>query len=276
MQREIGVAQRLRPNRVDVFGQYHHRVDRKRVACLDDAHRLAQGADILRQKAASPVQEIDGEEPASPRSESATIIRYADDDKLSLTDATRPAALTRVVTSRTMSWERRNALRLCALRACAPFRCALSRGSMVFERLRLNWKIRRLRRQKDENIGVTIRAIYEVAHETGAIPDNESIRKEILNSIELGRQIDEHIAILESNYWLDRAEHYLLRTPDDLSYIPSKLDKRFHYFDEETLASLRCAVRKNQKERSESFRTWAMLAVCITSAGIGFVAMLKK
>jgi hypothetical protein len=111
-QREIGVARRQRPNRVDMFGQYHHRVDRKRVAHLDDAHCLAQGADILRQKAASPVQEIDGEEPASPRYESATIIRHTDNDKLSLTDATRPAALNGVARSRTLPWERRNALRL--------------------------------------------------------------------------------------------------------------------------------------------------------------------
>jgi hypothetical protein len=106
-QREVGVARWQRPNRVDVFGQYHHRVDRKRVACLDDAHCLAQGTDILRQKTALSVQEIDGEEPASPRYESTTIVRHADNDKLSLTDATRSAVLTR-----TPPWERRNALRL--------------------------------------------------------------------------------------------------------------------------------------------------------------------
>jgi len=146
----------------------------------------------------------------------------------------------------------------------------------VFKRLRLNSKIRRLQRQKDQNVGVTIQAILEVAHETGEIPDKEAMEKELINSIELNRQIDEHIAILESNYWLDEAQRYLLPTPNDQAYIPSKLDKRFSYFDEETLASLRSAVRKEQKERSENFRTWATVAIGIIGALIGLASALKK
>ena len=146
----------------------------------------------------------------------------------------------------------------------------------MFKRLRLNSKIRRLQRQKDQNVGVTIQAILEVAHETGEIPDKEAMEKELINSIELNRQIDEHIAILESNYWLDEAQRYLLPTPNDQAYIPSKLDKRFSYFDEETLASLRSAVRKEQKERSENFRTWATVAIGIIGALIGLASALKK
>jgi len=142
---------------------------------------------------------------------------------------------------------------------------------MVFERCRLNWKIRRLQRQRDQNFGVTIEAIREVAHETGEIPDKEAMEKEMLNTIALDRQIDEHIAILESGYWLDQAQRYLLPTPNDQAYIPSKLDKRFHYFDEETLTSLRSAVRKEQKERSENFRTWATLAVGIIVPSSGWL-----
>jgi hypothetical protein len=147
---------------------------------------------------------------------------------------------------------------------------------MLFERLRLNRKIRRLQRLKDQYIVVTFEAIREVAHETGEISNKEAIEKEILSTVELNRQIDEHIAILESDYWLEQAQRYLLPTPTDQAYIPSKLDRRFHYFDEVTLTSLRSAVRKEQKERSENFRVWATLAVGIIGALIGLVAMLKK
>ncbi|MEH2627385.1 hypothetical protein V1292_005440 [Bradyrhizobium sp. AZCC 1719] len=146
----------------------------------------------------------------------------------------------------------------------------------MFEKLRLNWKIRQLQRLKNQYIGVTYEALREVAHETGEIPDKEVIREEILNTVKLNREMDERIAILESDYWLDQAQRYLLPTPNDQAYIRSKLDKRFSYFDEETLAALRSAVRKEQKERSENFRTWATLAIGIIGALIGLAAMLKK
>src|ERR1700733_12426037 len=147
---------------------------------------------------------------------------------------------------------------------------------MLFERLRLNWKIRRLKRLKGQYIGVTLEAICEVAYETGEIPDKEAIGKEILSTVKLNRQIDEQIAILESDYWLEQAQRYLLLTPNDEAYIPSKLDRRFHYFDENTLTSLRSSVRKEQKERSENFRIWATLAIGIIGALIGLVAVLKE
>lgn len=76
---------------------------------------------------------------------------------------------------------------------------------MWFERSRLNWKIRRLQRLKGQNVGVTFEAICEVAHETGEMPNKEAIGKEILSTVELNRQIYEHIAILESDYWLEQA-----------------------------------------------------------------------
>lgn len=147
---------------------------------------------------------------------------------------------------------------------------------MLFERLRLNWKIRRLQRVRAHNFRVTIEAIFEVAQEAGDIPDKEAVKEEILNTIKSDRLIDEQIAILESNYWLDQAQRYLIPTPNDEAYITAKQDRRFHYFDQETLASLRSAVRKEQKERSENFRTWATLILGIIGALIGLVATLKK
>jgi flagellar motor component MotA len=92
----------------------------------------------------------------------------------------------------------------------------------------------------------------------------------------LHREIDERIAILESHYWLEQAERYLLPRSNHQAYIPSKLHKILHYLDEEALTSLRSAVRKEQKERSENFRTWTALAVGIIGALIGLVAALKK
>ncbi|MGY2905244.1 hypothetical protein [Bradyrhizobium sp. URHC0002] len=147
---------------------------------------------------------------------------------------------------------------------------------MLFERLQLNWKIRRLQRLRDHNFRATFEAMYEVAQETGEIPDGEAVKEEILNTVESDRLIAEQIAILESNYWLDQAQRYLLPMPNDEAYIPAKQDRRFHYIDQETLTSLRSAVRKEQKERSENFRTWATLVLGIIGALIGLVAMLKK
>jgi hypothetical protein len=147
---------------------------------------------------------------------------------------------------------------------------------MVFERLRLNRKIRRLQRQKDQYIDVTFEAIIEVAHETGEMPDKEAMKEEILNAVGLNRKIDEHIAVLESDYWLEQAQRYLLPMPNEEAFIRSKVDKRFTYLDGDALNSLRSVVRKEQKERSENFRTWATLALGIIGALIGLVAVLKK
>jgi hypothetical protein len=123
---------------------------------------------------------------------------------------------------------------------------------------------------------VTLETIYEVAHETGEIPDKEAVGEVILTTVELDRQIDEQIATLESDYWLEQAQRYLLPTPNDQAYIHSTRDKRLLYLSEETLNSLRSAVRKEQKERSENFRTRATLAIGITGSLIGLVAALKK
>jgi hypothetical protein len=85
----FSVAGRQRPNRVDMIGQHHHGVDRKRVARLRQPRRLAQRADIVRQKAASPVQQIDGEEPAYAGREGTAIIRHGGNDRLVLTQVAR-------------------------------------------------------------------------------------------------------------------------------------------------------------------------------------------
>ena len=87
-QRKIGVAGRQRPNRVDMIGQHHHGVDRKGVARPRKPRRLAQHVDIVRQKA-SPVQQIDGEEPASAGYKGTAIIRHGGNDRLARTQAAR-------------------------------------------------------------------------------------------------------------------------------------------------------------------------------------------
>jgi hypothetical protein len=79
-QRKIGVAGRQCPNCVDVIRQDHHGVDRKRMARLRDARRVAQRVDMVRQKAALPVQQVDGEEPASAGHEGTAIIWHGGDD----------------------------------------------------------------------------------------------------------------------------------------------------------------------------------------------------
>jgi hypothetical protein len=77
---------------VDTIGQHHHGVDRKRVARLREPRRLAQRADIVRQKAPSPVQQIDGEGPASAGREGTAIIRHGGNDRLVLTQVARRGA----------------------------------------------------------------------------------------------------------------------------------------------------------------------------------------
>src|SRR5438477_11148487 len=73
--RKISVVRRQGPNRVNVFGQHDHRVDRKRVPRLGDPSCLAQCCDMIGEKAGSPIQQIDCEKPASTGYEGATIIR---------------------------------------------------------------------------------------------------------------------------------------------------------------------------------------------------------
>ena len=62
---KIGVAGRQRPDRMDMIGQHHHGVDRKPAAHLREPRRLVQRVDIVRQKASSPVQQIDQHPPST-------------------------------------------------------------------------------------------------------------------------------------------------------------------------------------------------------------------
>jgi hypothetical protein len=102
-----------------------------------------------------------------------------------------------------------------------------------------------------------------------------------MTNIEANRAIDEYIAVLETDYWVDRSQRYLLPTPNDEAYVKTKYFARdvkrpFHYFNNETLTALRAIVRKEQKERSENFRSWATLTIGTIGALIGLVAMLKR
>src|SRR5215470_1927076 len=72
-----------------MIGQHHHGVDRKRMARLREPRRRTQRIDTVRQKAAPPVQQIDGEEPASARHQGAAIVRHGGNDPY--VDGPRPA-----------------------------------------------------------------------------------------------------------------------------------------------------------------------------------------
>jgi hypothetical protein len=152
---------------------------------------------------------------------------------------------------------------------------------VFFERLALTWKIRRAQRLRDKNVQASFDALMEYALEEGEIPNKEQIGVAITSSVEANRAIDEYIAVLETDYWLEKAERTLLPTPKDDAFIRTKyygqgVKRSFHYFDQETLSTLRSAVRKEEREQSEHFRLWASLALGIIGALIGLVAMLKK
>ena len=88
------------------------------MARLREPRRSAQRVDIVRQKAASPVQQIDGEEPASARHRGTAITRHRGNDRLAWMPAAgrvgqpfgRGAQRRRPHTA--FASERRNALRL--------------------------------------------------------------------------------------------------------------------------------------------------------------------
>src|SRR5262245_2904155 len=127
----------------------------------------------------------------------------------------------------------------------------------------------------------SIDALMEYSLEQGEIPNKEQVKMAIMSSVDANRAIDEYIAVLETDYWLQQAHRYLLPTPKDTAFIKTKyfgqgVKRPFHYFDQETLSALRSTVRKEQKEQSENFRSWASLILGIIGALIGLVATLKK
>jgi hypothetical protein len=152
---------------------------------------------------------------------------------------------------------------------------------MLFDRLVLIWKIRRAQRLRDTNAGAALEALRDYIAEKGEVPSKDQIGIAIMTSIEANRAVDEYIAVRETEYWVDRAQRFLLPRPKDEAYIKTKyfaqeVKRPFHYFDEETLTALRATVRKEQKERSENFRSWTTLTIGIIGALIGLVAVLKK
>src|ERR1700738_4155637 len=92
-QREIGVAGRQCPNRVDMIGQHHHGVNRERVARLREPRRLAQHLDMVCQQAPTPVEQIYSEEPASTGHERAAIIRHGGDNNNGTAQCARLGAM---------------------------------------------------------------------------------------------------------------------------------------------------------------------------------------
>ncbi|MGM4904671.1 hypothetical protein AB8B21_13790 [Tardiphaga sp. 866_E4_N2_1] len=152
---------------------------------------------------------------------------------------------------------------------------------MALKRLVVIWKIRRAQRLKDSEADDVFKELFKYVGETGELPSKDQISAAIMTSVEAGRAIDEYIAVLESDYWADLAQRYLLPTPHNDAYLRTKYfaqeyKRSFFYFNEETLAALRNSVRKEQKERSENFRAWASLAIGFVGALIGLTAMLKK
>jgi hypothetical protein len=151
--------------------------------------------------------------------------------------------------------------------------------AMLFNRLVLTWKIRRAQRLKATNVRAAIEALRDYVAEEDELPSKDQIA--MMTSVEANRAVDKYIAVLETDYWVDRAQRYLLPTPKDEAYIKTKyfaqeVKRPFHYFDKETLTALRAIVRKEQKERSENFRLWTTLTIGIIGALIGLVATLKK
>ena len=56
--------------------QYDHCIDREWMACLRMLRRHTQCVDVVGQKTAAPVEQVDGEEPASPGHEGAAIVGH--------------------------------------------------------------------------------------------------------------------------------------------------------------------------------------------------------
>jgi hypothetical protein len=82
--REIGIARRQGPDRVQVIGQHDERIDRARPAlpCLGDRH--AKRRDMVDEQGLSPLQQINREEPAAAGNERTTIVWHGEPDSTCL------------------------------------------------------------------------------------------------------------------------------------------------------------------------------------------------
>jgi hypothetical protein len=72
--REVRIAWRQSPNRMDMFWKYDHSIDMEGVAYLRPLRRISQSIDLVCKETAPAVEEIRGKEPASSRNESAPIV----------------------------------------------------------------------------------------------------------------------------------------------------------------------------------------------------------
>ena len=74
--REIRIAGRQTPDRMQVIGQHHDCVDGECMTLACRGNGCAQGLDLIDEQGLATVQQVDGEEPASAGNERATIIRH--------------------------------------------------------------------------------------------------------------------------------------------------------------------------------------------------------
>ena len=74
--REISIALRQSPDRVQMVRQHDESVDRERQLSPRGCDRTPQKRDVFDQQACPPFQQIDGEEPAAAMDERATIIGH--------------------------------------------------------------------------------------------------------------------------------------------------------------------------------------------------------
>jgi len=77
---KIAIARRQVPDRMQMIGQHDECADREGMALAGRGDRLTQGRDMIDQQGLLPLQQVDGEEPASARNERATIIRHETQD----------------------------------------------------------------------------------------------------------------------------------------------------------------------------------------------------
>jgi len=115
---------------------------------LREPRRRAQRFDMVRQQAASPVQQIDGEEPASAGHEGAAIIRHSGNDMPALRRVARRAGtLTRDGGVNIMQPSHRSG----AMRSAY---CALRSATAIHsDRQGLAGRARPLRRDRDDALG---------------------------------------------------------------------------------------------------------------------------
>ena len=78
--REIMIARRQLPDRMQMIGQHNNGVDRKGMVFAGHGDRLAQACDMVDEQGFPSLQQVDRKEPASARNERATIVWHGTQD----------------------------------------------------------------------------------------------------------------------------------------------------------------------------------------------------